>query len=198
VEFNRDWNLVDPRGNQSFVISGVEVSHPKFGGGRYEFQNLNFSENFNGSRHLIASDLIFKKLRLTTYGSLLNSKADSISTEFFRLNNTTSYSFEKMWIGGKIALEDNRVKDLVKDSLSIVSQKFSSYELFSGIGDSTNVFAELGYQFRVNDSVRNKILQKVNSSNTYYLKSRLINTENTQLSAFANYRTVKYEPFSRT
>lgn len=198
VEFNRDWNLVDPRGNQSFVISGVEVSHPKFGGGRYEFQNLNFSENFNGSRHLIASDLKFKKLRLTTYGSLLNSKADSISTEFFRLNNTTAYSFEKAWIGGKIALEDNRIKDEVRDSLSVISQKFSSYEVFSGIGDSTNVFVELGYQFRVNDSVRNKILQKVNSSNTYYLKSRLINTENTQLSAFANYRTVKYEPFSRT
>ncbi|WP_164905231.1 hypothetical protein [Aequorivita ciconiae] len=195
VEFNRDWNLVDPRGNQSFVVSGIEVSHPKIGGGRYEFQNLNYSENFNGSRHLIASELKFKKLRITTYGSMLNSKADSISTEFFRLNNTTAYSLRKAWVGGKLALEDNRIKDVVHDSLSIISQKFRSYEVFSGIGDSTNVFVEMGYQFRVNDSVRNKRLQKVNSSNTYYLKSRLINSENTQLSAFANYRTVKYEPF---
>ncbi|SDW99960.1 hypothetical protein [Aequorivita viscosa] len=197
VEFNRDWNLTNPLGNQSFIVSGVEVSHPKIGGGRYEFQNLNFSENFNGSRHLIASELKLKKLKFITYGSLLNSKADSISSKFYRLNNTSSYSFEKSWLGGKIALEDNRIMDVARDSISIASQKFSSYEVFSGIGDSTNVFVELGYQFRVNDSVRNKKLQKVNSSNTFFLKSRLINSENTQLSAFANYRTVKYEPFSR-
>ncbi len=195
IEFNRDWNLVNPMGNQSFVISGVEVSHPKIGGGRYEFQNLNYTENFNGTRHVIASELKLKKLRLLTYGSYLNSKADTISSKFFRLNNTTTYSFEKAWVGGKVALEDNRIKNVSRDSISSISQKFSAFEVFSGVGDSTKVFVEAGYQFRVNDSVRNNALQKVNSSNTFYLKSRLINTENTQLSAFANYRTLKYEPF---
>ncbi len=196
IEFNRDWNLIDPMGNQSFVISGVEVSHPKMGGGRYEFQNLNFSENFNGTRHVIASEINLKNFRFRTNGSLLNSKADSISSKFFRLNNTTTYSFEKAWVGAKVALEDNRIKDVDRDSISPISQKFSAFEVFSGIGDSTNVFVEAGYQFRVNDSVRNNLLQKVNSSNTFYLKSKLINTENTQLSAFANYRTLKYEPFA--
>src|SRR5690606_25887319 len=195
IEFNRDWNLVNPMGNQSFMISGVEVSHPRIGGGRYEFQNLNYSENFNGTRHVIASEIRLKNLKLQTYGSYLNSKADSISSKFFRLNNTTVYSFEKAWVGGKVALEDNQIKDVDRDSISPISQKFSAFEVFSGTGDSTKVFVEAGYQFRVNDSVRNNTLQKVNSSNTYYLKSRLINTENTQLSAFANYRTLKYEPF---
>ncbi len=195
IEFNRDWNLSTPLGNQSFVISGVEVSHPKIGGGRYEFQNLNYTENFNGTRHVVLSELKLKKLKLLTYGSYLNSKADSISSKFFRLNNTTTYSFEKAWVGGKVALEDNRIKDVDRDSISPISQKFSAFEVFSGIGDSTKVFVEAGYQFRVNDSVRNNLLQKVNSSNTYYLKSRLISTENTQLSVFANYRTLKYEPF---
>lgn len=195
IEFNRDWNLLDPHGDQRFVISGVEVSHPKMGGGRYEFQNLNFSENFNGTRHLIVSDIKLKRLRLSTYGSFLESKAGSISSKFFRLNNTTAYSFERAWVGGKLALEDNRIRELTRDSISPVSQKFSSFEFFSGIGDSTDVFVEAGYQYRVNDSVRNQRLQKVNASNTYYLKSRLINSENTQLSAFANYRTVKYQAF---
>lgn len=196
VEFNRDWNLVDPLGDQRFLTSGVQVSHPKIGGGRYEIQNLNFSENFNGTRHLIASEIKLNKLRITTHGSMLDSKSDSISSEFFRLNNTTVYALKNAWIGGKIAVEDNRIKEVGSDSLSPVSQKFSSFEIFSGIGDSTNVFVEAGYNFRVNDSVRNNRLQKVNSSNTYYLKSRLINSENTQLSAFANYRTVKYEGYS--
>lgn len=195
IEFNRDWNLINPHGNQSFVISGVEVFHPKFGGGRYEFQNLNYSENFNGTRHVLTSGVNFKKLRLLTNASYLDSKADSISSKFFRLSNITTYSFEKAWVGGKLALEDNQIKDTDRDSISPISQKFSSFEVFSGVGDSTKVFVEAGYQFRVNDSVRNNLLQKVNSSNTYYLKSRLINTDNTQLSAFANYRTLKYEPF---
>src|SRR5690606_12949883 len=76
IEFNRDWNLINPHGNQSFVISGVEVFHPKFGGGRYEFQNLNYSENFNGTRHVLTSGVNFKKLRLLTNASYLDSKAD--------------------------------------------------------------------------------------------------------------------------
>src|SRR5690606_5967142 len=195
IEFNRDWNLINPMGNQSFVISGVEVSHPKIGGGRYEFQNLNYSENFNGTRHVITSAINLKKLRLLTYGSFLDSKADSIASKFFRLNNTATYSFEKAWVGAKVALEDNQIKDVDRDSISPISQRFSQFEVFSGVGDSTKVFVEAGYQFRVNDSVRDNLLQKVNTSNTYYLKSRLINTDNTQLSAFANYRTLKYEPF---
>ena len=194
VEFTRDWNLTNPMGDQSFVTAGIELTHPKVGGGRYEFQNLNYSENFNGTRHLIASDVRLKKLRLLTYGSLLDSKADSISSEFFRLNNVTTYSFNKAWLGGKLAMENNQIRNVDVDSLSPISQKFTAIEAFSGIGDSTKVFVELGYQFRVNDSVRNSVLQKVNTSNTFYLKSRLINTENTQLSAFANYRTLKYEP----
>lgn len=198
IEFNRDWNLINPMGNQSFVISGLEVSHPKIGGGRYEFQNLNYSENFNGTRHVISSAVKLKNLRLQTFGSFLNSKADSISSNFFRLNNTTTYSFEKAWVGGKVAREDNQIRDVSRDSISPISQKFLEIEAFSGIGDSTKVFVEAGYQFRVNDSVRNNKLQKVNSSNTYYFKSRLINTDNTQLSAFANYRILKYEPFEDT
>ncbi len=196
VEFNRDWNLVNPIGNQRFLISGVEVSHPKIGGGRYEFQNLNYSENFNGTRNIIASEINLKKLKFRTYGSFLDSKADTISSKFFRLNNTTTYSFEKSWIGGKVALENNQIKDVSKDSISPISQKFSAFEVFAGIGDSTKIFVEAGYQYRVNDSVRDNLLQKVNSSNTYYLKSKLINTANTQLSAYANYRTLKYEPKS--
>lgn len=192
VEFNRDWNLLEPRGDQRLVVSGVSFAHPKIGQGRYEFQNLNFSENFNGIRHLISSNLQWKRLRTAVHGSMLNSKSDSISTNFVRLNNTTAYSLEKAWVGGKLGLEDNRIEDKLRDSLSPVSQRYTFVEFFTGVGDSTDVFVEVGYNFRVNDSVRSNRLQKVNTSNTYYFKSRLLNTERTQLSVFVNYRELKY------
>ena len=69
-----------------------------------------------------------------------------------------------------------------------MSQKFKSYEVFKGIGDSTKVFAKIGYIRRVNDSLKDNRLTKVNASNTYYLDSKWIQTKSTQLSLYANYR----------
>jgi hypothetical protein len=63
--------------------------------------------------------------------------------------------------------------------------------VFTGVGDSTKVFAEIGYKYRVNDSLKNNLLQKVNSSNTYYLDSKIIQNEKTNLSLYANYRVLK-------
>ena len=48
----------------------------------------------------------------------------------------------------------------------------------------------MGYKYRVNDSIRDNQLQRVNTSNTYYLKSRLIKNERTNLALYVNYRTL--------
>lgn len=191
IEFSRDWNLIDPRGDQTFAIAGFEFSHPRLGAGKYEFQNLKYSENFNGVRHVVSSLVKPGKFNIITYGSYLNSKSDSLATQFIRLNNITTYSLKKAWVGEKINLENNKVRQVVTDSLNPISQKFSAFEVFSGVGDSTAVFVEAGYQFRSTDSLRLNVLKNVNNSHTYFLKSRPINSENTQLSIFANYRILQ-------
>ena len=193
IEFNRDWNLTTPMGDQRLIVGGVEVSQPKLGNARYEFQNLDYSENFNGSRHVVASEIRLGKLQSRTYGSYLKGKGDSLDSKFIRINNATAYSFKKSWIGGKIGAEDNQIRIVNNDSLSAVSQKYQAMEVFTGIGDSTKVFVEVGYQYRVNDSLRAGLLKKVNSSNTYFMKSRLINNESAQLGVYANYRELKDE-----
>ena len=96
-------------------------------------------------------------------------------------------------MGTKIALENNEQKETVTQELTPLTQKFSSYEVFYGIGDSTNVFAEIGYKNRVNDSIRNNELTKVNTSNTYYLKSQLVKNTQTNLSVYVNYRKLNNE-----
>ena len=53
------------------------------------------------------------------------------------------------------------------------------------------MFVEAGYRYRVNDSVRGNSLARVNNESTYYLKSRLINNQNTQLGIYANYRDLR-------
>jgi len=193
IEFNRDWNLINPRGNQRFLISGLELSSIKNGSARYEFQNLDFSENFSGNRHVLTSNLRFNKFNFLTRGSYLKSKGDSLDSKFLRLNQITTYSLKKGWVGVKLNLEDNQIRKISTETLTPTSQRYQGYEVFSGIGDSTQVFVEAGYQYRVNDSLRNSLLQRVNSSNTYYVKSRVLNSENSQLSIFANYRVLKDE-----
>ena len=196
IEFNRDWNI-DPLateiGNQRYFIGGLDFSDSKIGTIRYEFQNLDYSKNFKGSRHVLNSVLYFGNFKIFTNGSSLQSDSEEFKSTFFRLNNVATYSFKKAWVGGKVTIEDNQVKAIANDSLTPISQKFNAYEVYTGIGDSTKVFAEIGYRYRVNDSIRNSILKKVSTSNDYYLKSRIINSSKAQLSVFANYRVLKDE-----
>lgn len=193
IEFNRDWNLLNPMGDQSFLTTGFEMYGSKNGGGRYEFQNLEYSENYSGLRHVLTSDMRFGDLKTINNASYLKGSGDSLDSKFVRFNNISVYGFNKSWVGGKIGYEDNQVRNVINDSLSSNSQKYKAFEVFSGIGDSTQIFAEVGYRIQANDSVRAAMLQKVNTSNTYYLKSRLVNSLNAQLSLFANYRILKDE-----
>lgn len=192
VEFNRDWNLENPTGNQSFITSGLEMRHPKIGRALYEFQQLDFSESFSGSRHVLSSNLNVGRFDTRINSSLLNSSGSIYDSDFFRLSLFSTYSVkDNIWVGVKVNAEDNQQRTVANDSLTPISQKFVAYETFVGIGDSTDIYAEVGYRHRINDSLRNGNLEKVSTSDTYYLKSQLINSQNTQLSVFANYRTLK-------
>jgi len=194
VEFNRDWNLPTlPTGNQSYVDTGLEFSSKNHGLARYSFQKLDYSDNYSGARQLLQSNLKFGKLRLQLNGSFLKSNAEIFDSEFLRLNTNAIYGFGKVWTGTRIALEDNQQTNNETGDLTGISQKFNSYEVFTGVGDSTNVYAEVGYRYRVNDSLRNGGLERVSTSDNYYLKSQLINSEKTKLSIFANYRKLKNE-----
>ncbi|MFT5252411.1 MAG: hypothetical protein ACI87N_001420, partial [Flavobacteriales bacterium] len=74
-----------------------------------------------------------------------------------------------------------------------ISQRFSEYGLAVGRGDSTRVYAEVGFLKRTNDSIQNGLLQRVNQSQNYYLRSKLIQTDKSDLSIYANYRVLNFE-----
>ncbi|GAA4804053.1 hypothetical protein [Litoribaculum gwangyangense] len=199
-EFNRDWNLNLNNingigyglGNQTLLNSGFRFGHHKKGYANYQFEHLNFTEGFNGNRHVVNANLVLSKFNILSYSSFLNANSSINTSTFLRSYNRITYSMKKSWLGTKLAIEDNEQRETTTQTLTPISQKFKSYELFFGIGDSTKVFAEIGYKNRVNDSIRNNELQKVNTSNTFYMDSRLVQNKNTNLSLYANYRTLKY------
>jgi len=201
AEFNRDWNLEDDRddqgnfnfGNQILLTSGLQLSHSKKGTANYNFEYLDYADNFNGSRHNLTTNLRLGDFNIFSNSSYLNNESTINRSTFLRSFNRVVYGKGNKWAGAKIALEDNEQRVIATDSLTPLSQKFSAYEAFIGIGDSTKVFAEVGYIRRLNDSLRNNLVERVNASNTYYLKSRLVQNKNTNLQLFVNYRDLRAE-----
>ncbi|MBU3822165.1 hypothetical protein KO566_08850 [Flavobacteriaceae bacterium XHP0103] len=191
AEFTRDWNLDIPMGNQQLLKTGLLLSHPEKGSVNYQFEHLEFSENFNGNRHVANVNLLLNKFNIISQSSFLNAESSLNTSTFARSFNRITYHTKKYWVGTRIALENNKQRNIATNELTPLSQKFTSYEVFTGIGDSLKVYAEIGYKYRVNDSIKDNELQKVNTSNTYYFKSRLIQNKNTNLALFANYRTLK-------
>ena len=199
AEFNRDWNLEDNRddqgnfnfGNQILLTSGVRLSHSKKGVASYNFEYLDYADNFSGSRHNVNANLHLGDFRVFSNSSFLDSESTINRSTFLRSFNRVVYGKNNKWAGAKFAIEDNEQRVIATDSLTPLSQKFKAYEAFVGVGDSTKVYAEVGYIKRFNDSLRNNSLERVNNSNTYYLKSRLIQNNKTNLQLFINYRDLK-------
>ncbi|MDA9334611.1 hypothetical protein N9Q89_00445 [Flavobacteriaceae bacterium] len=206
AEFNRDWNLENPSGNQIisslgdqvFITTGAKLQHPQRGELNYQFQHLNFNKDYNGNRHLIFTKLKLDRFQLVSNSSILETDGVVSSSLFYRSNTHFKYSYQKGWSGVKFSTEHNEKKQLDSNRFDPISQKFQAYEVFTGIGDSTKVFAKLGYIHRVNDSLQNNRLAKVNQSDTYYLDSKFIHTKNTNLSLYANYREFKTSTTSKS
>ena len=199
IEFDRDWNLGSTAiGNQSYLVSGLNFilnenrETQNKGLLTYQFEKLDFSESFSGSRHIINGLLRLKNWTIQNQGSFLNSDGAISSSKFIRNQSQTRYHFNKNWIGSSLRLEDNQEKNKTTNQFSALSQRFTEYSFFTGRGDSTKVFVELGYLNRRNDSLQNGLLQRVNNSNTYYLKSKLIQTTKSDLSLYINYRNLDF------
>ena len=76
VEFNRDWNVTNPQGDRRFVTLGLNTSSKTFGQAYYSFEQLQFSENYKGSRHQLSASSNYKNLTFTANSSYLNSKSN--------------------------------------------------------------------------------------------------------------------------
>lgn len=203
IEFDRDWNLgATAIGNQSFLVSGLNFilnekeETQNRGLLTYQFEKLDFSESFSGSRHILNGLLCWKNWTIQNQGSLLNSDGAVTSSKFIRNQAQTRYHFNKNWIGSSLRLEDNQEKNKTTNQFLALSQRFTEYGFFTGRGDSTKVFVELGYLNRKNDSLQSRsvgsILQRVNSSQTYFFKSKLIQTNKNDLSIYINYRNLDF------
>ncbi len=193
IEFDRDWNLSPTPGNQRLLTSGLEFKLPQKGLATYQFENLEFSRNFNGNRHSLAASFNLDRWNIQNKGSYLNSTGTLSTSQFLRNQSIVKYHLKKNWVGTSLRLEDNQEKNKSTQVLSNLTQRFTEYGAWVGRGDSTKVYLEVGYLHRLNDSLQQGRLSRVNISQSYFLKSRLIQSAKSDLSVFINYRNLRYE-----
>jgi hypothetical protein len=188
VEFNRDWNLNNPTGNQQQI--GIDLSLQKSEDTflNYSFQQLQFSDNFKGEKHLITSNLQLKNTSFYTNSSFLSNNSEIQDNTFLRVKAGIEQRLLKSWLGGFLNIESNNGVIKQTQEAILTNHQFKEYEGYIGLGDSTKVFAKIGFNYRDNDSIRSNTFTEINNRKTYYLDAKIIQTESTNLSLFANYR----------
>jgi len=200
IEFYRDWNVTSSviTGNQSLLGTGFNFSLvPKKDSSTvanitYEFEKLALSNTYSGIKNNLNANFEFKKWTLKNDGSYLKSDDVENTSSFLRNLSQFRYHHKKNWVGGSLHFEDNQEINKVSQQFSLLSQRFSQYGIYAGHGDSTKVYMQLGYARRINDSVQNGLLQRVNTSNSYNFQSKLLKTEARDISIFVNYRQLNY------
>lgn len=198
IEFNRDWNLTTaPTGNQSLVTAGLEWDLKQKGRALYQIERLDFGEQFTGNRHLLQGYYNDGKLWVQQNASTLQSSGTRTISRFTRNQTRIKYHIGKNWVGSSYNLEDNKEQAQTTKALSALSQRFREIGAHLGRGDSTKVFMQIGWLHRKNDSLQNGFVQHVNTSNRWYINSRLLQTEKSNLTAFINYRRLTFADASR-
>ena len=188
VEFNRDWNLNNPIGNQQQIGIDINLQKSEDNFLNYSFQQLQFSDSFKGEKHLITSNMQFGNTSFYSNSSFLSNNSEIQDNTFLRVKAGVEHHFLKSWFGGFLNIESNNGKIKPSQEAILTNHQFKEYESYIGIGDSTNVYAKVGFNYRDNDSIRSNAFTEINNRKTYYLDAKIIQTERTNLSLFANYR----------
>jgi hypothetical protein len=188
VEFNRDWNILTNNETKNYFQSEFTLQNKKNDFVLYRFNNLNYRDVFKGTKHEVQAKIQLNKTAIFVDGSLLANTSTEEDNSFFRAQVKAEQSFNKNWLGAFTNFETNTRKNNSNQEFINTSHRFKEYETYIGLGDSTKVFAKIGFNYRNNDSIKSNQFTEINNRKTFYINSKLIENKKTNLSVFANYR----------
>lgn len=191
IEFNRDWNLETTQGNQLFTTLGIDYQRDSTITAAYQLKHLEFDGFYNGNKHVLAGTYQDSLWLARFRGSVLKTNSTTQKSDFNRVNADVLRKIKAYYLGSRLESEDNQQRLNATEQLTGISQKFTGFEFYAGRGDTTTTFVEIGYRNRVNDSLRDGNLERVNSSNNFYIKSQPIKNKVSDLRVYANYRRLK-------
>lgn len=196
AEFDRDWGLANRNGDQNFVRGRLEAQYAG-GAAEYQFGFLNYGSRYTGNRHQLNGIMRKKGWSATTAVSVLNTEGEILNTEYNEAKLQVRKDWNQQWAGVRLGHESYEQIQLETDLRTNNSQRYTSAEIFTGVGDSTKVYAAVGARYRVNDSLRNNMLERVNNSINYYATGRPYATDDGSLELYVNYRQLEFEEEGR-
>ena len=191
VEFNRDWNILTNNATKNYFQSALNLTNKKGDFVKYQFNNLTYDNSFKGTKHELKSKINANKTSFFLDGSFLSNTSNLEDNSFFRARAKAEHSLKKSWFGGILNFETNLRENINTNEFINTSHRFKDYEAYFGVGDSTAVFAKIGFNYRNNDSIKQNQFTEINNRKTFYIDSKLIKNKNTNLSVYANYRITK-------
>ena len=188
VEFNRDWNLLTNNATKNYFQSEFNLQNKKNDFILYRYNHLNYVATFNGNKHELQSKIRHKNTTFFIDGSFLTNTSTIEDNSFLRAKATIEHHFKKSWLGAFTNLETNSRKNTSSRDFINTSHRFKEFETYFGIGDTAKVFAKIGFNYRNNDSIKLNEFKEINNRKSFYINSKLIQSKNTNLSVYANYR----------
>ena len=188
VEFNRDWNLLTNNATKNYFQSEFNLQNKKNDFILYRYNHLNYVATFNGNKHELQSKIRHKNTTFFIDGSFLTNTSTIEDNSFLRAKATIERHFKKSWLGAFTNLETNSRKNTSSRDFINTSHRFKEFETYFGIGDTAKVFAKIGFNYRNNDSIKLNEFKEINNRKSFYINSNLIQSKNTNLSVYANYR----------
>ena len=193
TEFNRDWDLNENilgNYNQLFSKAIVGLNNKKLGSLDYSFENLNYKNYFNGVRNTVSIISNQKRnLRFNSNSSIMKSDQNDYSSDFINSNNKIEFHHKSGW--AEITYNYERKKSNGAQNLYNPDFGQEGYEFKKGFGKKDKSFIEIGYLKRSNDSIHNGNLNTVNSYDSYFINSQIINDKKTKFNLYINQNNLR-------
>ena len=132
VEFVRYWNLAGITSSvQSMATVNVGVSKPLKHRINYQFETLLSDTAYKGYRNILSGADNYKNLKATYSSSFLYSDATLSGSKFTTAFVDVSYNLTRLTTGVKYAIENNRIKNTLVDTLSSASFYYQQYDVYA-------------------------------------------------------------------
>ena len=119
----------------------------------------------------------------------MKSEQNDYSSNFINTNNKIEFHHKSGW--AEITYNYERKKSNGPQNLYNPDFGQEGYEFKKGFGNKDKSFIEIGYLKRSNDSIYNGNLSAVNTYDSYFINSQIINDKKTKFNLYINQNNLR-------
>jgi len=193
VEFERDWNIttVPQDGDQLLSQASMALIDGKQGTATLSSSLFHIDQRYDGLRQALQGAMRFGKFSVNLDGSLLNTSADTTSSDFLRHKAQLAWRFKPFTIGVNDEQERNRFHDQTSDMLTLGSYQFQDWEAFLQSPDSVRTKFRFGAGQRYDKALRSGLLAASTEATNYNATVDLSGAKVRKLQATFTYRQLR-------